>query len=170
MRVEPLGYSTEVVRTELDRLRHPFRIALLRAKNAFNIGAVIRTAHSFLAREIILVGDEPYYKRAAMGMAKYEHIVELPTEEAFLERAASEHWHLVGFEKDHATVGLWDATWPSDCVLLFGNEDAGLSANVLNACAAVVGIPMYGVNHSYPVTVAAGIAMAEWARRHHQRT
>jgi hypothetical protein len=25
---------------------------------------------------------------------------------------------------------------------------------------------MYGINHSFPVTVAAGIAMAEWTRRH----
>jgi hypothetical protein len=31
----------------------------------------------------------------------------------------------------------------------------------------VVGIPMYGINHSFPVTVAAGIAMAEWTRRHY---
>ena len=26
---------------------------------------------------------------------------------------------------------------------------------------------MYGINHSFPVTVAAGIAMAEWTRRHY---
>jgi tRNA G18 (ribose-2'-O)-methylase SpoU len=25
---------------------------------------------------------------------------------------------------------------------------------------------MYGINNSFPVTVAAGIAMAEWTRRH----
>jgi hypothetical protein len=26
---------------------------------------------------------------------------------------------------------------------------------------------MYGINNSFPVTVAAGIAMAEWTRRHY---
>jgi tRNA G18 (ribose-2'-O)-methylase SpoU len=26
---------------------------------------------------------------------------------------------------------------------------------------------MYGINHSFPVTVAAGIAMAEWTRRYY---
>ncbi len=30
----------------------------------------------------------------------------------------------------------------------------------------VIGIPIYGVNHSLPVAVAAGIVMHEWARRH----
>jgi len=27
---------------------------------------------------------------------------------------------------------------------------------------------MYGVNHSFPVTVAAGIVMNEWARRRYR--
>ena len=33
----------------------------------------------------------------------------------------------------------------------------------------VVAIPMYGINHSYPIAVSAGIAMAEWARRRYQQ-
>jgi tRNA G18 (ribose-2'-O)-methylase SpoU len=155
------------VRQELDRIRHPFRIAVDRAKNPFNIGAIIRTAHSFLAKEILLIGSEPWYHRAAMGMQRYEHIVEIPTEEAFLARAKDQGWRLVAFEKDHATVGLWDAHLPEDAVLLFGNEDDGVSEALRAASEQVVAIPMFGINHSYPVAVAAGMAMAEWARRHY---
>ena len=40
-------------------MRHPFRVAVDRAKNPFNIGSIVRTAHSFLAREILLIGTEP---------------------------------------------------------------------------------------------------------------
>jgi hypothetical protein len=29
----------------------------------------------------------------------------------------------------------------------------------------IVGIPMYGVNNSFPVSVATGIVLAEWGRR-----
>ncbi|MBT8453112.1 MAG: TrmH family RNA methyltransferase, partial [Deltaproteobacteria bacterium] len=72
------------IRTELDRIRHPFRIAIDRAKNPFNIGSIVRTAHSFLVKEIILIGTEPWYERAAMGMQRYENIVELPSERSFL--------------------------------------------------------------------------------------
>ena len=91
--------------SELDRIRHPFRIAIDRAKNPFNIGSIVRTAHSFLAKEIILIGTEPWYERAAMGMQRYENIVELPTERAFLDAAESEGWPLIAFEKDHARAG-----------------------------------------------------------------
>ncbi len=157
------------VRDELDRIRHPFRIAVDRAKNPFNIGAIIRTAHSFLAKEIILIGTEPWYERAAMGMQRYENIVEIPTVDAFLERAASEQWPLVAFEKDESNVGLWDCELPDDAVLVFGNEDTGVSERIMDAANQVVGIPMYGINHSYPISIAAGIGMAEWVRRRYQR-
>lgn len=167
-KVPPLRMPRSEVRDELDRIRHPFRIAVDRAKNPFNIGAIIRTAHSFLAKEIILIGTEPWYERAAMGMQRYENIVEIPSVDAFLERAASEKWPLVAFEKDESNVGLWDCELPDDAVLVFGNEDTGVSERIMDAANQVVGIPMYGINHSYPISIAAGIGMAEWVRRRYQ--
>jgi tRNA G18 (ribose-2'-O)-methylase SpoU len=167
VKVPPLRMPRTEVRRELDRIRHPLRIAVDRAKNPFNIGAIIRTAHSFLVREILLIGTEPWYHRAAMGMQRYEHITEIPSEEAFLARAQREGWKLVAFEKDHASVGLWEANLPEDAVLVFGNEDDGVSEAIREAADQVVAIPMFGINHSYPVAVAAGMAMAEWARRYY---
>ena len=110
------------IRSELDRLRHPFRIAIERAKNPFNIGSIIRTAHSFLVEEILLIGSEPWYERAAMGMQRYENIVELPDEAAFIERAQRESWRLVAFEKDQADVGLYGMSSSGKATsLIFGN-------------------------------------------------
>ncbi|UCH29441.1 MAG: TrmH family RNA methyltransferase [Myxococcales bacterium] len=167
--VPPFEIPRTEIRTELDRIRHPFRVAIDRAKNPFNIGSIIRTAHSFLAKEIILIGTEPWYERAAMGMQRYENIVELPSERAFLEAAGKEGWQLIAFEKDHADQGLWEAEIPDDAVLVFGNEDDGCSPAILEAADQVLAIPMFGINHSYPISVAAGIAMAEWARRYYEK-
>lgn len=168
MKVDPLEYTTDTVRAELERLRHPLRIAVRRFKNPFNIGAIIRTAHSFLVREIVLIGDTPYYQRASMGMEKYENITEVPSEEAFVGLAREKSWSLVVMEKEHAQVGLWEVQFPDSCVLVFGNEDEGVGTEILHAAHTVVGIPMFGINHSYPVSVAAGISMAEWTRRYYQ--
>jgi tRNA G18 (ribose-2'-O)-methylase SpoU len=167
VKVTPFGLSTEEIRDELAPLRSPFSIAVCRAKNPFNIGAIIRTAHSFLVREIFLIGTEPYYERAAMGMAKYETLVECPDEPTFLEAVRGRH--LIGIERDHARRTLWEAPMPDDLVFLFGSENDGLPAELLSACADVVAIPMYGINHSYPVAIAAGMVMCEWARRHDPR-
>jgi tRNA G18 (ribose-2'-O)-methylase SpoU len=170
MKVAPFEMPTDEIRAELAGLRRPLSIAILRARNPFNVGAIIRVAHSFLAREIILVGTEPYYERASMGMERYETIVTLPSEEDFLAhiapaRAAGRK--LVVFEKERARVDLWHAELPEDCVMLFGSETTGVPDELVAAADLVVGIPMYGINHSFPVTVAAGIAMAEWTRRYY---
>ena len=166
--VPPFDMPRSEIRETLDTIRHPFRVAIDRAKNPFNIGSIIRTAHSFLAREIILMGSEPWYARAAMGMQRYENIVELPTTEAFIEMAQAAAWPIIAFEKDASNVGLWEADMPDNAVLVFGNEDDGCAPALLEAAHQVVAIPMYGINHSYPIAVSAGIGMAEWARRRYQ--
>jgi tRNA G18 (ribose-2'-O)-methylase SpoU len=154
------------VRRSLEALRRPLRIAVLRSHNAFNVGAIIRVAHSFLVKEIVLVGDEPFYQRAAMGMQRYENLVYLPDEASLVTWARDRSLPLVVFEREHARVDLWSAPLPEACVLVFGSETAGVPAELIAAADDVFAIPMYGINNSFPLTVAAGIAMAEWTRQH----
>jgi tRNA G18 (ribose-2'-O)-methylase SpoU len=154
------------IRRSLQALRRPLRIAVLRSQNPFNVGAIIRVAHSFLVQDIVLVGSEPFYERAAMGMEKYENVVLLPSEEALIAWARERALPLVVFEREQAQVDLWRAELPEACLMVFGSETAGVPAELIAAADKVVGIPMYGINNSFPITVAAGIAMAEWTRRH----
>lgn len=167
MKIPPFGYSTDQIREELGKLRVPMSIAVVRAKNPFNVGAIIRVAHSFLVREIFLIGVEPFYEKAAMGMHKYENIVECATIEELFDKTRGRP--LVGVERDHATTSLWEAALPDDSVLVLGSEDDGVPESILRSCSEVLAIPMYGINHSFPVTVAAGIVLAEWARRRDPR-
>ena len=167
MRVAPFELNTEQIRDELARIRNDFSIAIVRAKNPFNIGAIIRVAHSFLVREVFLIGTEPYYQRAAMGMHKYENIVSCADEADFVSRISGRP--LIGVERDHATTVFWEAPFPKDLVFLFGSEDDGIPTTLLEACTNVVAIPMYGINHSYPVAISAGMVMCEWARRRDPR-
>ena len=50
-------------------------------------------------------------------------------------------------------------------MIVVGNEEEGVGPAILAAASEVIAIPMFGINHSYPMTVASGIALAEWARR-----
>src|ERR1700683_192702 len=70
----PLDASPEQVREVLAPLRNDFSIALMSPGNAFAAGAIIRVAHSYLAREIFVVGAGQWYAKASMGMQKYETI------------------------------------------------------------------------------------------------
>jgi tRNA G18 (ribose-2'-O)-methylase SpoU len=99
-------------------------------------------------------------------MDRYENIVEVATDADLLARVRG-RGKLIVFEKDAARVDLWHADLPGECVMVFGSETHGVPGELIGAADQVVGIPMYGINHSFPVTVAAGIAMAEWTRRHY---
>lgn len=164
--VPPLDLPAEEVRSLLEPLRSRLSIAVYNCQNAFSIGAIIRVAHSFLVREIVIIGEAPWYEKASMGMQRYENVVSLPDEEAFFRHAAGRPiWSV---EKDHATVSLYGVTsYPDDVILVMGSERAGLPSTIVERSEAVLGIPMYGINHSFPVAVAAGIVLSDWARRHY---
>ena len=102
MKIPAFEMPLDEIRASLDTLRRPLNIAVLRARNPFNVGAIIRVAHSFLVREIVLVGSERYYERGAMGMDRYENIVCVADEAALIARVRAGGGKLVVFEKDAA--------------------------------------------------------------------
>ena len=169
MKVASFDLPLEEIRRSLDGLRRPLRVAVQRARNGFNVGAIIRVAHSFLVREIVLIGTEPYYQRASMGMERFEHVVTVATDAEFVDRARAQGGQIVAFEKEAAKSNLWQTALPDDCTMVFGSEVEGVSETILGAADLVLAIPMYGINHSFPVTAAASIAMAEWTRQHYER-
>jgi len=163
---KPLEMSPAAVKDVLATLRNDFSVAIVAPGNAFSVGAVIRIAHNFLAREVFVVGNESFYAKASMGMEKYETIrrVEGPSELA----DACHGRPLWAVEKDHARRSIQSVTaFPSGVVFAFGSERFGLPDDLLAIADDVVGIPTYGINHSLPVAVAAGIVVHEWARRHY---
>lgn len=162
--VPPLGLPPDEVRSLLAPLRNDLSVAVYNCQNAFAVGAIIRTAHSFLVRELIVIGSAPWYEKASMGMQHYENIVSLPDEDAFFRHA--EGRPIWAVERDHATLSIYDVpAYPSGVILVFGSERAGLPERFVTEADAVVGIPMYGVNHSFPVAIAAGMVLFDWARR-----
>ncbi len=166
--VPPFPFSPEEIRASLAPLRNDFSVAIYSPGNAFAVGAIIRTAHSFLAREIIIIGEAPFYEKAAMGMDKYESVVRCPSDEDFFEHVKGRP--LVAIEKDGGKRNIVDIdAFPNEVVFLLGSERFGIPEPILSRASDVLAIPMYGINHSFPVTVAAGIVMHEWARRRYGR-
>lgn len=160
----PLHAEPQAVREALAPLRNDFSVALVAPGNPFAIGGIIRVAHNFLAREIFLVATDAGYAKASMGMDKYETVVRLARVEQLAERIAGRPVWAV--EKDHARRSISAIErFPPGVVFVFGSERFGLPERVLEGADEILGIPIYGVNHSLPLVVAAGIVMHEWARR-----
>jgi len=162
-----LDASPEQVRALLAPLRNDFSVALVAPGNAFSIGAVIRVAHSYLAREVFVVGEGDFYPKGSMGMEKYETVVRV--KDAATLRGAIAGRPLWAVEREAAQRSIHSVQrFPPGVVFVFGSERFGVPAELLDRADDVVAIPLYGVNNSLPVTVAAGIVMSTWACRRYR--
>lgn len=156
------GLSKEEIRETLNEVRMPFSVAVWGSTNYFNMGSIIRTSHSFLAKEIFLV-DIPggFYKKATMGTHKWENLFKVSSEE-FLRLADKRP--IIAFEKREGLDGkdLQYFQYPHDPILLFGCEKEGIPQHLLEKAADIVYIPMWGLHNDFNLAVAVGMALYDW--------
>ena len=159
-------WNHEAIVADLDTKRHPFHVAIENWQHDFNIGTVVRTANAFMAKEVHIIGRRRWNRRGAMVTDRYQHVRHHPTVEDFVEWARSEDLHIIGIDNFPDSVPLETYELPENCVLVFGQEGPGLSAEVHAAAEATLSIAQFGSTRSINAGSAAAIAMHGWIRRH----
>jgi tRNA G18 (ribose-2'-O)-methylase SpoU len=158
-------WRNEAIVADLDGRRHAFHVAIENWQHDFNIGSVVRTANAFLAAEVHIVGRRRWNRRGAMVTDRYQHIRHHPTVEDLVAWADGEGLPLVGIDVVPTAVALERTELPRRCVLVFGQEGPGLSAEMVAACDLVCAIAQFGSTRSINAGAAAAIAMHTWIRR-----
>jgi tRNA G18 (ribose-2'-O)-methylase SpoU len=159
-------WRRDAIVADLDTRRHPFHVAIENWQHDFNIGAVVRNANAFLAREVHIVGKRRWNRRGAMVTDAYLRVHHHPDFAALTAWAGAEGLPLVGIDNLPGSQEITTADLPRACVLVFGQEGPGLSVAARDACSAVLHIPQFGSTRSINAGVASGIAMYEWVRRY----
>jgi tRNA G18 (ribose-2'-O)-methylase SpoU len=159
-------WTVEAIVADLDRRRHPFHVAIENFGHDLNIGTVVRTANAFLASEVHIVGRRRWNKRGAMVTDRYQHVRHHADVAGLIEFAAAEQLPVIGVDNHPGAVSLETAVLPERCVLLFGQEGPGLTAEARAAATMTVSIAQFGSTRSINAGVAAGIAMHAWVRQH----
>jgi tRNA G18 (ribose-2'-O)-methylase SpoU len=159
-------WRREAVVADLDTRRHEFHVAIENWQHDFNIGSVVRTANAFLAAEVHIVGLRRWNRRGAMVTDRYQHVRHHPDADALVAWAAAAGLPLIGIDNLPGAVPLETYALPRACVLVFGQEGPGLSAEVRTVCSAVLSIAQYGSTRSINAGAAGAIAMHAWVRRH----
>ena len=151
---------------DIDTRRHPFHVAIENFGHDHNIGTVVRTANAFAAAAVHIVGRSRWNRRGAMVTDRYQHLLHHPTLAELLACAAEQGLTVVAVDNSPGSVRLERASLPRDCLLLFGQEGPGVSAEGRAAAALTVSIAQFGSTRSINAGVAAGIAMHTWIRQH----
>lgn len=159
-------WRREAIVADLDTRRHPFHVAIENFGHDANIGTVVRTANAFLAAEVHIVGRRRWNRRGAMVTDRYQHLRHHEDVAALMDWAESSGVPVVAVDNLPGAEPLETARLPRECVLLFGQEGPGVSADARRRAAKTVSIAQFGSTRSINAGVAAGIAMHAWVREH----
>jgi len=156
-------WKHDAIVAALDTRRHEFVVVRENFAYDVNIATAIRNANAFLAREIWIVGRRRFDRRGAMGTHRYQHVHYTKDESQLLDRFKAEGMRIVVVDNVNEAHSLIDYSWQPKSVLVFGQEQIGVSAEALARADDVVYIPQYGSTRSINVGTASGIAMFSYA-------
>ena len=159
-------WSREAIVADIDTRRHPLHIAIENFGNDANIGAVVRTANAFAVDTVHIVGRRRWNRRGAMVTDRYQRLRHHDTTADLLSYAAAVGLMVVAVDNVPGAVRLEDTTLPRQCLLIFGQEGPGITADATSGAALTVSIAQFGSTRSINAAVAAGIAMHAWIREH----
>ncbi|ROZ62169.1 TrmH family RNA methyltransferase [Kocuria soli] len=159
-------WRLDAIVAELNTRRHGFHVAIENWEHDFNIGSVVRTANAFNAGGVHVIGRRRWNRRGAMVTDRYLSVHHHPTVNEFMEWARGEGMAVLAIDNVAGSVPIETFELPEKCVLVFGQEGPGLSAEVTVQADAVLEISQFGSTRSINAGAAAAVAMHAWVRRH----
>jgi 23S rRNA (guanosine2251-2'-O)-methyltransferase len=135
-----------------------------------NLGAIVRTAHAAGAGAVIIperraAGVTDAVAKAAAGALEHLPVVRVTNINRTLEELKERGMWIYGLD-ERGTANYDQVEYSERSVLVLGGEGKGLHEQVRKHCDVLVRIPLAGKISSLNVSVAAGIVLFEWKRRH----
>lgn len=137
----------------------PYRVAMDSIRSAFNVGSIVRVVDAVGFESVLLSVGTPgkengQVRKTAMGCAEW-----IPQEKhkdlgKALRRAKTEDYRIIGVETIPEAYGYASYPWPEKGIVVLGNEEYGISEDVMGACDDFVYLPMAGIKNSINVANA----------------
>jgi tRNA G18 (ribose-2'-O)-methylase SpoU len=119
-----------------------------------------------MAQSVHIVGRRRWNRRGAMVTDRYQHVLHHESVHDLMVWARENQLSVVAVDNTPGSVPIETADLPRECVLLFGQEGPGVSADAQEQADLTVSIAQFGSTRSINAGVAAGIAMHAWISRH----
>ena len=135
-----------------------------------NLGAIIRTAHAAGAGAVIIperraAGITDVVAKAAAGALEHLPLVRVTNVNRTLEELKQRGFWIYGLD-ERGAESYDRVEYASPTALVLGSEGKGLHEQVKKHCDVLVRIPLAGKISSLNVSVAAGVVLFEYKRRH----
>ena len=154
--------------------KHVFPITLVcdNVTNAPNIGSLFRIADAFGIEKIILCGAHiPLGRKMTKTSRATEKIVNyeiIETASEAVEKLKNKDYQIISLETTNTSKPIHSLEFSLEkpTALIIGDENFGVSEDILNNSDTIMHINMFGQNSSMNVAVATGIALYEISKQY----
>ena len=174
------GMTTDTIRMAMQERRVPAVNVAMNLTSDFNKSSILRANEAFGFREFVLVnrineqnpenpeGVKHFDARGAVGMRTYANMRHVTDWRALFETYKSEGYTIFAVDNNPAynPKAIYNTVMPEKSVFVYGEENLGLSDEMIEACDVLIYIPQYGIVRSLNVSQAAAVVMNEYSRQH----
>ena len=159
-------WTIAAIRADLAARAHRLHIAIENVSQDLNIGSIVRSANAFNVAGVHIIGRRRWNKRGAMVTNRYLDVRHHPEPGELLDWAAASGYEVIGIDNGPGARPLEATALPERCLMVFGSEGEGISAELSAGCASLLRIGQYGSTRSINVAAAAAVAMHTWILQH----
>lgn len=133
--------------------------------DTYNIGGFFRLADAVGAKKIYLCGStatppDTKIRKASVGTYKFiDWDYKLTTKEAIKDVKKIKGMKLVAIEQSNKSVDYRKISYCTPLTFVLGNETSGLEKKTEKLVDEIAEVPMYGINKSLNVMIAAGVVV-----------
>ena len=136
-----------------------YSVALDNLRSAFNVGSIFRQVDAVGFESVIIGGKTPgkenlQVQKTSMGCTEWIPQVELSDLSQGLQNYKEQGYQLIGIETIKESNNHFEFQWPKKGIIVLGNEEYGLTQDMLAACDCFVHLPMFGKKNSINVANA----------------
>ncbi len=157
--------DTQVV---TDQKNFNCHVALDGLRSLFNVGSIFRTCEAAGFKSIILgntLGKEHHgVQKTAMGAEQWIEQEKVNDLAKTLIEKKEKGYQIIGVETMEESSSFDEIDWTDKTIVVFGNEEYGISSHVMKTCDTFVHIPMFGKKNSINVANAVSIICFQIAR------
>jgi len=153
--------------TNFTKKKFPITLVCDNITNAPNIGSLFRIADAFGVSELIFCGEHiPLGRKMTKTSRATERIVNYKVETSALDvvtKIKSKNHHIISLEitSNSKPIHQYKISKNHPIALIVGDENFGVSEDILKLSDAIIHIDMFGQNSSMNVVQAANIALYE---------
>lgn len=147
----------------------PSVVLLHNIRSAFNVGSIFRTAECLGFEKVYLTGYTPTPEHRAVVKTAMNTDDEMPWEKMELieaiEGLREQGYQIIALETGESAEDLFSFSFAEKSALVLGNEQFGLSSEVLQLADRVLSVPVFGKKNSLNVGVCFSICGYELRRQ-----